>query len=685
MPQPFLHDLVCAVRAPALAVSGADGQIRAEGVHGIYVSDRRIISRAVLTIDGTEPTSLQGNPVGGDGALFVSTVQTLGDQYADPTVLVRRTRTTVPDGAVEQVEVVSYARKPVQATLALHLGCDLADMSAVRSGESVTALPSAAEAHGLRWAGANGMRVQARADVAPDALHADAGRLDWTIHLAPGAVFRLELTYLIRDDPSPAVAAAAPRSVLTAPRVASGDHRLSALVAQSAADLDALQLADPRSPDDIFLAAGVPWYLTLFGRDSIWAARMLLPLGTELAAGTLRTLARRQGTRSDPETAEQPGKILHEIRRPLDNPLAQQDVLPPVYYGTVDATPLWISLLHDAWRWGMPTAQVAELLMPLEAALGWLAEYALNDAGFVSYQDSTGRGLANQGWKDSFDSVQFGDGRLAAPPISLCEVQGYAYAAARQGADLLDAFGRPGGERWREWAAALAERFRERFWVDDAAGSYPAIALDGSGRPVDTVTSNIGHLLGTGLLSAAEAESVVSRLGAPDLDCGHGLRTMSSNAAGFNQISYHGGSVWPHDTAIALNGLANTPSAGGAADSLIRGLLTASHAFDYRLPELFSGDAARRGVRPLPYPASCRPQAWSAASAIVVLSTVLGLQPDVPNGVLRLAPMRPSPVGDLTVHGLRVAGEPLDVRLAADGVVEVLRAPAKLHVEVAGR
>ena len=203
------------------------------------------------------------------------------------------------------------------------------------------------------------------------------------------------------------------------------------------------------------------------------------------------------------------------------------------------------------------------MLTPLEAALGWLAEYALNDAGFVSYQDSTGRGLANQGWKDSFDSVQFGDGRLAKAPISLCEVQGYAYAAARQGADLLDAFGRPGGERWREWAAALAERFRERFWVDDAGGSYPAIALDGSGRPVDTVTSNIGHLLGTGLLSAAEAERVVSRLGASDLDCGHGLRTMSSNAAGFNPISYHGGSVWPHDTAIALNGLANTPGTRG--------------------------------------------------------------------------------------------------------------------------
>src|SRR5262249_22255919 len=238
----------------------------------------------------------------------------------------------------------------------------------------------------------------------------------------------------------------------------------------------------------------------------------LLPLGTELAAGTLRTLARRQGTRTDETTGEQPGKIPHELRRPdLDS------ALPPVYYGTVDATSLWISLLFDAWRWGMPPADVEALLPAVEAALGWLGSFD----EFVSYRDTSGRGLANQGWKDSPDAVQFADGTFAEPPIALCEVQGYAYAAALQGAGLLDAFGRPGAGPWRDWATALAHRFRDRFWVD----GYPAIALDGSGRRVDTVTSNIGHLPGTGLLDAAEEAQVADRLAAPDLDSGFGLRT----------------------------------------------------------------------------------------------------------------------------------------------------------------
>jgi glycogen debranching enzyme len=317
-----------------------------------------------------------------------------------------------------------------------------------------------------------------------------------------------------------------------------------------------------------------------------------------------------------------------------------------------------VSLLHDAWRWGLPADEVTALLPALEGALGWLGRHD----EFVSYRDESGRGLSNQGWKDSPEAVQFGDGTLADPPIALCEVQGYAYAAARQGADLLDAFGRPGADRWRAWATRLADRFRQRFWVD----GYPAIALDGAGRPADTVTSNIGHLLGTGLLDAEEEARVAARLAEPDMDGGLGLRTMASTSAGYNPLSYHCGSVWPHDTAIVLRGLRSA--------SLVSGLLTAGAAFDYRLPELWGGDSL------LPYPPACRPQAWSAAAAIEVLRSVLGLDPDGPGGVLRLAPMRPSPVGELTVRGLRLAGRPLDVHLAADGTVDV-SSDLRLEVE----
>ena len=440
-------------------------------------------------------------------------------------------------------------------------------------------------------------------------------------------------------------------------------------------DLDALLLSDPLAPDDHFAAAGAPWYLAMFGRDSLWTARMLVPATSELAAGTLRVLARRQGRSTVVETAEEPGKILHEVRPDEADYGGSRDGsglrLPPVYYGTVDATPLWVTLLHDGWRWGLPEAQVVPLLEPMERALGWVAHRAGLGSGFLHYIDETGHGLSNQGWKDSFDSIQFRDGRLAEGPISLCEVQAYAYAAARNGADLLDAFGRPGGERWREFAEELKQRFRQRFWIADDRGPYPAIALDGSGRPVDTVTSNIGHLLGTGLLDDDETAHVVARLGADDLDCGLGLRTLSADSDGFNPFAYHGGSVWSHDTAIAIRGLCavGSPAAQAVAASLVSGLISASSTFDSRLPELY---AVLPGAhRPSAYPASCRPQAWAAAAAGVVIEALLGVEADVPAGVVRLRPLLPSPVGALEVDGLRVGPARLSVRVSAAGEIEV--------------
>jgi glycogen debranching enzyme len=643
MREPYLHDLICAVRAPAQVLSGRDGQIRATGVQGGYVSDRRVLSLMIVTLDGVEPAPLTAWSAG-DTARFEATARGLGDPGTDPTVLVRRHRRVLADGMQEHIEVTSYARTPVRARLAFQIGCDLAEMGAVRTGDSGQPL-----AGGPPWS-ADGVEVRVRTDPPAD-------RLEWPVNLGRGETFQVMLT-VVSHEAAPPVATAARRPAFAAPNVDARDHRLAALVEQSVADLDALLVADPAAPDDVFLAAGVPWYLTLFGRDSIWAARMLLPLGTELAAGTLRTLARYQGTRADVSTGEQPGKIPHELRRPdLDNPL------PPVYYGTVDATSLWISLLSDAWHWGMPPAEVEPLLPAVEAALGWLGGFD----DFVSYRDTSGRGLANQGWKDSPGAVQFSDGTFAEPPIALCEVQAYAYAAALSGADLLDAFGRPGAERWRDWATGLARRFRDRFWVD----GYPAIALDGTSRRVDTVTSNIGHLLGTGLLDDAEEARVAARLAATDMDSGFGLRTMASTSTGYNPLSYHCGSVWPHDTAIVLRGLASAP-----APSLIDGLLAAGGAFEWRLPELY-GDTA------VPYPPACRPQAWAAAAAIEVLRSLFGVRPDVPAGTLHLAPLRPSPVGELTVRGLRVAGARLDLHLGPDGTVDVLAGPSGLRLEIA--
>ena len=273
------------------------------------------------------------------------------------------------------------------------------------------------------------------------------------------------------------------RVAWTSVQVEAEDPRLSPAVTSSFADLQHLLLTDPEDRTDIFAGAGTPWYLTLFGRDSIWAARMMLPFGTELAAGTLRVLARRQGTVVDGDRAEAPGKIPHEMRRTTYVDPTGGLALPPVYYGTIDATPLWITLLHDAWRWGMPDAEVRQLLPHLRAATQWLTDHAApDDDGLLKYLDTSGTGLANQGWKDSGDSIRWRDGRIAEAPIALVEAQGYAVEAAEAAAVLFEAFDEEGADALRTWAGLMRQRIRDRFWVGTDVDPHLAIAVDGHGR-----------------------------------------------------------------------------------------------------------------------------------------------------------------------------------------------------------
>lgn len=677
--QPFLHDLVCTLAAPAFGFSGGDGQIRGCGVQGYYVADRRVLSQLTLAVDGLEPVAIHHELLSGGRAIFMSTPRGLGDNGPDPSVIVERVRDLRDGRLTETLTVRSYARQDVQGRLSIAVATDLAQLSGIKSGRpQLPEVAPVALKSGLRWSGPGGLRVTLTAQPAPDEIDAGGGELGWNIDLCRGAPAQIVLQVESADEYTPAVVLpGANRQVLAPSRVDSSDSRLDALYAQSVEDLRCLQLCDPLHRDDVFLAAGAPWFLTLFGRDSIWAARMLLPLGTDLAGGTLRALARRQGSRLDPHTAEEPGKIAHEIRREAADygalvrgetrPLA----LPPLYYGTVDATPLWISLLHDAWRWGLPAAEVHALLPNLERALGWMSDHGLGASGFLQYADASGHGLSNQGWKDSGDSIQFGDGRLARPPIALCEVQAYAHAAALHGAALLDAFDRPGSDRWRQYAATLQRRFREAFWTTDQAGSYPAVALDRHGRPVDTVTSNLGHLLGTGLLNAEETALVVARLAGPELTGRYGLRTMSTRAAGYNPLAYHGGSIWTHDTAIAIAGLrgVGTPAADAAAAALVEGLLSAAPHFEYRLPELFA--SVDSTTVPVPYPAACRPQAWSAAAAVTIVQALLGLDIDVPNASLQTCSLRPAPINQLNIAGVRAGSRELNLKLDSAGDITV--------------
>ncbi|HEX6444225.1 MAG TPA: glycogen debranching N-terminal domain-containing protein [Streptosporangiales bacterium] len=664
--QPLLHDLALCLRAPTVALSGTDGQIADGGVQGVFHADVRVLSRARLDVGGAEPEPIAAYDGAPGEVSFVGLARNVGDPGPDPTVRVTRNRTALVDGLDERVVVTSTAAEPVETTVRLSVAADLAAVHDVRAGAGAPPVDAEREADRLRWS-APGLYVDLTAPGAdPDAA---ARALTWRVVVPPRGTTELRWSLRVRDERRVVVPVTG-EPPWARPAVRADDPRLAALLERSLADLDTLRLAPAELPGETFLAAGAPWYFTLFGRDSLWAARMLLPLGTGLAASTLRTLAHYQGRRHDVETAEAPGKVMHELRRSgFTLSRGEGGALPPLYYGTVDATLLWVLLLHDAWRWGMPADAVEPLLPHLEAAMGWLASDADPDGdGFVEYVDESGHGLANQGWKDSYDSVRFRDGRIAEAPIALAEVQGYAHAAALAAADLLDAFGRAGADRWRTYAAGLAAAFRRAFWVEDEHGPYPALALDRDKRPVDALASNAGHLLGTGLLDESEARLVAARLTAPDMCAGYGLRTMSASAGGYAPLSYHCGSVWPHDTAIVALGMAREGLVDEAA-RLVTGLVEAAPAFGYRLPELYGGDGRAETPRPIPYPSSCRPQAWSAASAVAALQVLLGLRVDVPAGVVELRPPTPSPVGELHVDGLVAGAERLTVVVDRSGEV----------------
>jgi len=612
--QPWLHDLVCALSATTQVWCGPDGDVGAaagpRGAEGVYEGDVRVLSAVLLDLDGVRPVPVLTAPDGADGQLAVAVARHLGDPAPDPTVRVERRRRLAGGRLEERVTLRSAATVAVRTLVRVRLVSDLAPMDDVKQGRATRSLAPGAP---LGWSGPD-VRVEVGAGGADVVLDETGAELRWPVELAPGQAWTA--TWWVRAHDAAAVLQAppAPAGWGAAVRIDSDDVRLQRWVSRALADLEALRLAPVASPADVVVGAGAPWYLTLFGRDSLWTAQLLLPLGTDLAASTLRALAARQGRRDDPGATEQPGKVLHELRRaPADWGEFQ---LPPVYYGTVDATSLWVRLLHDAWRAGLPDAEVEALLPQLEAALAWQEGPGDADGdGFLEYVDTTGSGLANQGWKDSGDSVQWRAGGLATAPIALCEVQGYAYAAAVGGAELLEAFGRPAAGH-RAWARRLRTAFRERFWVGGPQG-WPAIALDARKRPVDSLTSNIGHLLGTGLLDAGEEAVVAGHLASPALAAGFGLRTLSSDDAGFSPLSYHGGSVWAHDTAIAVAGLVRGGFDAEAA-VLVDGLLAAAESFAYRVPELHSGDARTDVPAPVPYPAACRPQAWSAAAAVAV-------------------------------------------------------------------
>jgi len=615
--QPWLHNLQIAVDGPATVLANDDGSIEADAT-GWYVDDRRLLRGLVLTLDQQRPTAIAGSSTG-TTSRFWGAARHLGDRGPDPTVEVHQCLITRGHQLVVEVTVTSRAQGDVDTRLCLDLAADGTDLAAVKGG-AVRAEPPRVQVEDVIWWSDDRHWTTVRPQP-PAAMseHVPTGsvRLTWPLHIAQGHPATITVVLeAARTSASAFDADAGSPDCDWTDLPVDGDDEWRTLVHTNLTDLQHLLMRDPQAHEDVFVAAGTPWYLTLFGRDSLWAARMMLPYSRRLTEGTLRALARRQATTTDPATAAEPGKIPHEVRRTT---YAEGDLqLPSVYYGTVDATPLWIVLLHEAWQAGMPLRTVRELAPNLQAALGWMRSAVQQSPdGLLRYLDADGHGLSNQGWKDSGDSMRHADGSVARAPIALVEAQAYAVQAARGAAELLEALGETGPVDWLSWAEALADRVRAHFWVgDDPYDRYLAMALDAHGTPVDGVGSNMGHALATGLLTEQEEALVAERLMRPDMLRLLGIATLSSDNPAYNPTGYHTGSVWTHDSAIILRGLA---LAGFAkeAERVHEALVRLSTRSGHRFPELIAGEPV--GSHPVPYPASCRPQAWAAASAAVLL------------------------------------------------------------------
>jgi glycogen debranching enzyme len=681
------------------------GDIRADGRGlGLYELDTRVLSASMLRLNGAPLTLLRG-PYLRDG---VDTIQLTNpelrrnpdDKRAAGSSLARRdvsvTRTRQLNGGLrEQVTIVNYSAIGQALELELALGVDMADIFEVRGYPRVTRgeLQPIAVGEGhiefgyegrdgvLRtttiaaedapliepvddpdtWPGAN-VLVCWRARLAPN----ERVTFGWTVSLK----YRRPSRRKARDDDArPAPVPTAPtrspvppgehERLLDMPRIGSDHEMLDRTLRRSLADLTLLRNHGPAEGES-YLAAGVPWFATLFGRDSAIAALEIVAFYPALAIDTLTVLARLQATTDDPWHDAEPGKILHEMRT---GEMARAGETPhDAYYGSIDSTPLWLILLGATHAWTGDDALLDRLWPNALAALDWIDRSGdLDGDGFVEYRRRSRLGLLNQGWKDSADAIRHTDGRPAEGAIALAEVQGYVYAARRAMARLARHRGEPElATRLDTEADALRERFDAAFWLPDAG--YYAMALDGAKRPVASIGSNAGQALWTGIVPEARAARVADRLLAPDLFSGWGVRTFAAGQPGYNPVGYHTGSIWPHDNALISAGLKAVGSADGA--NLIAGrLIEAAQWFpDLRLPELFCGFARDEVGAPVAYPVACSPQAWAAAAPFFLLQTMLGLRADASARRLELIrPTLPEWLTKLTISGLPVGDDSVDL------------------------
>jgi len=668
------------------------GDIGGWPTSGFFTEDTRYLSQLRLTINGRKPLLLSSGKVDYFSAAFYLRNPPVDGLEPDEVSIIRER--FVGEAMQDRIVVQNQGMRPVAFDLALEIASDFADIFAVKDYDFALGDPAHAEplppvvdpdfdedGNQFLLSDRSGVAAQTQVILSLPG-RVDGGRVTYRIELQPRARWDLLLDIVPSSPGEPVMPKLAQRRFgdeiarvreslaawhLRVPQLRATWDDLGQSFGRSVSDLASLRM---RGSDGLgkLPAAGMPWFMTVFGRDTIITCLQTLLFGPELAVTALQALRELQATVDDPNHDAEPGKIVHEVRSGKAARTWHGS-----YYGTVDATPLYLILLSEVWRWTDDASLVRDFKESAMHALEWIATRGdLDGDGFVEYKKRSRRGLDNQSWKDSHDSQRFADGRLADPPIAPCEVQGYVFDAKRRMGELAREVWRDRelAERLDREADELRTRFNEHFWIEERNGYY-ALALDANNERVDSLCSNIGHLLWSGIVPTDRVEPVVDQLMGDALWSGWGVRTMSSDDRGYNPLAYHNGTVWPHDNSLIAWGLARN-GRWPEAYRVIRQMLTAARHFDYQLPEVFAGMPRTETRFPIAYPTAARPQAWAAGTPVLLLQLLLGLRPDRRQNTLEshAPPELPAWAGSLRLSGVRAFERLWEIRIE-DGMVQV--------------
>ncbi|MFC6016476.1 glycogen debranching N-terminal domain-containing protein [Plantactinospora solaniradicis] len=689
LPPELGPDAVSVLEGRTFMVSNALGDVPEGSIGGLVHDDTRFLSRWELMINEERLLILGSGTVDDYSAAFFLTNPELPGLPAN-TIGIRRQR-FVGDGMHERIELQSFADDPVPIRLRMAVRADFADLfeikEAVRDRSGQITRRHSEDGAGLDFEYRNGtFRARTEVRVSAPATSIDGDDLVWDLELAPDQDWLCELSVPLQHGPRNLLPAhrqfgdvfdtdsddVVTRWRAGVPEVRSDSALLCDVYNKASSDMTALRIEkEVRGQQVVLPAAGLPWFLTVFGRDTLICSYQTVAFAQRLAHGALVSLAAVQGSRVDDFSDEEPGKILHEVR---SGELTRLGVKPhDPYYGAADATQLWLIVLSEYWRWSGDDDCVREMRDNAHAALRWIDEYGDRDGdGFVEYATRSPQGLGNQCWRDSWDGIQFADASIPVLPIATCETQGYTYDAKLRMAELADGpLDDPAlAQRLRAEAAELRERFNRAYWIDERGGYY-ALGLDGDKRRIDMMSSNMGQLLWSGIVPPDRAATLARQLMSDQLFSGWGVRCTSTDDRGYNPIGYHTGTVWPHDNALIAYGLARY-GFRQEANRIILAMMEAARFSEFRLPEALSGYDRSFGRAPVPYPTACRPQAWAASAPKLFLRTLLGLE--IEQGRLVLDPCIPEEIGRIEVVGCNALGKRWD--LTATGTEYEIR-PAR--------